>query len=403
MHSEGVLIAMPGNTIRVGIVGANVHHGFAIDAHIPALRALPGFEIVAVCTTRRESAAEAADLLGAPLSFTDPEKLAQHPDVDLVAVSVRVPSHRPIVMAAIEARKHVYCEWPLGRDLEEARQMCDAARRSGIRHLVGLQGRMSPSANYARDLVARGDIGRVLSATMTVSVANREVSRGNAFMLDRTQGMNTLTITGGHTLDLLRHCLGDFRELVAMEVNQRRQVPLPDTPEVVQKSTLDQLVVSGMIGDDIAVSYQIRGGGRPREPRFSFEIHGEEGDLLLTSNRTSRESMQRQHLNLSVAGGPGARHTAANDSAELTHLEVPDEYRWVPPGVPAGAPFNVAQMYVKLAESIHGATPAEPGFEVGVSCHQLLDGVTRASDSGRTQSGPDIFASPTAPRSPAPR
>jgi predicted dehydrogenase len=119
--------------IRVGIVGASANRGFASIAHIPALRALPQFEIVAVCTTRQDSAEMAARHYGVPLAFSDPAKLAQHPDVDLVTVSVKVPDHCRPVMAAIDAGKHVYCEWPLGRDTDEAVRMLDAAKRRGIR------------------------------------------------------------------------------------------------------------------------------------------------------------------------------------------------------------------------------------------------------------------------------
>jgi predicted dehydrogenase len=79
--------------IRVGVVGASASRGFASIAHIPALRALPEFEIAAVCTTRQETADAAARHYGVPLAFSDPETLARHPDVDLVTVSVKVPDH----------------------------------------------------------------------------------------------------------------------------------------------------------------------------------------------------------------------------------------------------------------------------------------------------------------------
>jgi predicted dehydrogenase len=125
--------------IRVGIVGASASRGFASIAHIPALRALPQFEIAAVCTARQDSAEAAARHYGVPLAFSDPEKLARHPDVDLVTVSVKVTDHYRPTMAAIRAGKHVYCEWPLARDTEEAAQMSTAAQQRGIRHAVGLQ------------------------------------------------------------------------------------------------------------------------------------------------------------------------------------------------------------------------------------------------------------------------
>src|ERR1700737_3610913 len=155
-----------GSKIRVGIVGVSPNRGFASIAHIPALKALPDFEINAVCTTRQDSADAAAKHFGVPLAFSDAEKLARHPDVDLVTVSVKVPDHYLPVMAGIEAGNHAYWGWPPGRNTDEAVRMRDAANRKGIRHAVGLQGQVSPAINYAKDLIASGYVGRVLSATM---------------------------------------------------------------------------------------------------------------------------------------------------------------------------------------------------------------------------------------------
>jgi predicted dehydrogenase len=152
--------------LRVGIVGASASRGVASIAHIPALQALPQFEIVAVCTTRQETAAPAAQRYGVRLAFADPAQMAAHPDVDLITVSVKVPDHYAPVMAAIDAGKHVYCEWPLGRNTDEAVAMLEAAERRGVRHAVGLQGQMSPAINYVKDLIADGYVGRVLTATM---------------------------------------------------------------------------------------------------------------------------------------------------------------------------------------------------------------------------------------------
>jgi predicted dehydrogenase len=111
----------------VGVVGLNPKRGFASIAHIPALLALSDFDIAAVCTTRQESAEAAAQHFGIPLAFSNPEDLARHPDVDLVTVTVKVPDHYRPVMAAIDAAKHVYCEWPLGRNTVEAQEMLEAA------------------------------------------------------------------------------------------------------------------------------------------------------------------------------------------------------------------------------------------------------------------------------------
>ncbi len=361
------------NKIRVGIVGANPQRGFASIAHIPALRALAEFEITAVCTTRQDSAEAAARHYGIPLAFCDPERLAQHPDVDLVTVSVKVPDHYRPVMAAIEAGKHVYCEWPLGRNTDEAVRMRDAAENRGIRHAVGLQGEASPALDYVRDLIAEGYVGRVLAATMIACAPNWGAAIDRAYQADFANGANLLTITGGHTLDALCYCLGEFRELAAFVVNQRDHIPLADTGELVPKTAPDQVVVNGILGNGAVVSFQVR-GGMARGAGFLFEIHGDEGDLVLTGS--SRISMQRQELSLQGARGAGAA---------LADLPIPGKYRRVPDGVPADSPYNVAQLYGRLAECIRNGKPASPDFSAAVARHRLLDAIVRASDTGMKQ------------------
>jgi predicted dehydrogenase len=362
--------------IRVGIVGVSPSRGFASIAHIPALQALPEFEISAVCTTRQESADAAARHFGVPLAFCDPERLASNPNVDLVTVSVKVPDHYRPAMAAIDAGKHVYCEWPLGRDTHEAVRILDAAERKGICHAVGLQGQMSPAINYTKDLVADGYVGRVLSVTMIACAPNWGATIDRAYQADRANGANLLTITGGHTIDALCYCLGEFRELSAFAVSQRDRIPLHGTGELIAKTSPDQLVVNGIIGDGTVVSFQVR-GGMARGTDFLFEIHGEEGDLQLTA--TSRASMQRQELNLKGARG---------GDAALTDLPVPGKYRWVPGGVPPESPYNVAQLYMRLAESIRAGSPLSPGFDAAVTRHRLLDAIVRASETGMKQRMP---------------
>jgi predicted dehydrogenase len=359
--------------IRVGIVGASANRGFASISHMPALQALPDFEIVAVCTSRQETADAAAKHYGARLAFADPGKLAAHPDVDLVTVCVKVPDHRDPVMAAIDAGKHVYCEWPLGSNTEEAARLRDAAERKSIRHAVGLQGQASPSINYVKDLIAEGHIGRVLSGTLFVNAGNWGATLDRAYQADRANGANLMTITGGHNLDVLCHCLGEFRELSAFAVSQRDHIPLQGTGELIAKNVPDQLVVSGIVGDGAVVSCQVR-GGMTRGHEFLFEIHGSEGDLVLAA--TSRASTQRQELTLQ-----GARGT----DTKLADMPIPAKYRFVPEGVPQGSPYNVAQVYVRLGEGIRNGTPVAPGFDAAVRRHRLLDMIVRASETGQKQ------------------
>lgn len=359
--------------IRVGIVGVTPNRGFSSIAHMPALQALPDFDIVAVCTTRQESADAAAKHYDVPLAFADPAKLAQHPDVDLVTVCVKVPDHFTPVMAAIDAGKHVYCEWPLGRNTAEAREMHDAAVSKGVRHVVGLQGRVSPSIIYVRDLIADGYVGKPLSATLFVNAANWGATLDRAYQADFANGANLMTITGGHNLDALCCCLGEFREVSAFAVSQRDRIPLDGTGELVPKDVPDQLVVSGILDSGAVASAQVRGGMK-RGQEFLLEIHGSEGDLVLAA--TTRASTQRQELTV---------HGARGTDKDVAPLAIPAKYRWVPEGVPDGSPYNVAQLYAKLGDAIRNGTPAVPGFDAAIVRHQMLDTIVQAARTGQRQ------------------
>jgi predicted dehydrogenase len=192
-----------------------------------------------------------------------------------------------------------------------------------------------------------------------------------AYQADRANGANLLTITGGHQIDALCHCLGEFRELAAFVVSQRDRIAADDAGGIVAKTSPDQLVVNGIAGNGAVVSFQIR-GGMARGTEFLFEIHGDEGDLVLTA--TSRASMQRQELRLQ--GARGSRDPLAD-------MPIPEKYRWVPKATPQGSPYNVAQLYARLAECIRDGRPASPDFRAAVTRHRLLDAIVNASDTGR--------------------
>src|SRR6266513_3351577 len=177
--------------LGVGIIGVSPTRGWAATAHIPALRALPNYEIRALSARSAESARAAGEMFGVSAVFSDHEQLVTQPDIDVVAVTVKAPRHRQLVTAALTAGKAVYCEWPLGRDLDEARDMAALAARQGVRTIVGLQARQAPAVEFVQGLLGDGYVGEVLSTTMVgLSVRGEVVGRPNAYMLDETNGAN---------------------------------------------------------------------------------------------------------------------------------------------------------------------------------------------------------------------
>src|SRR5438093_2906781 len=151
---------MAGSTLGVGIIGVSPVRGWAADAHIPALRALPNYEIRALSAHSAESARAAGEVFGVDAVFSDHEQLVTRPDIDVVAVTVKVPHHRQLVSAALAAGKAVYCEWPLGRDLGDARAMAALAAGQGVRTAVGLQARQAPAIEFVRERSEERRVGK---------------------------------------------------------------------------------------------------------------------------------------------------------------------------------------------------------------------------------------------------
>src|SRR5437667_8449232 len=197
-------VQMP-DKIRVGIVGATVTQGgsgWGANAHVPALKALPNYELKAVCTSHEDTAKASAAAFGAERAFHRFGDMATHPDVDLIVVCVRVPGHRDLVMAGLQAGKAVFCEWPLGKNLAEAEEMAGLASQRSIKSIVGLQARSAPAILYARDLVREGYIGEVLTANLSCVVqAQLQRGPGRIWQGVRANGANVPTSPGGHATD----------------------------------------------------------------------------------------------------------------------------------------------------------------------------------------------------------
>src|SRR5439155_6010850 len=239
---------MPESVLGVGIIGVSPVRGWAATAHIPALRALPNYEIRALSAHSAESARAAGDLFGVSAAFSDHEQLVTRPDIDVVVVTVKVPHHRELVSAALAAGKAVYCEWPLARDLEDARAMAALGAERGLRTVVGLQARQAPANEFVRELLSEGYVGEVLSTTMIgLSVAGDVVIQPNVYMLDRANGANMLTVAVGHSLDTLNHVLGEFADLSAVSAIRRPVITAEKTREQIVKTAADQIAVIGTL------------------------------------------------------------------------------------------------------------------------------------------------------------
>jgi predicted dehydrogenase len=357
--------------IRVGTVGATVTRGgsgWGANAHVPALRALPDdYELKAVCTAHAETASASAREFQAELAFDNYDQMLAHPDLDLIVVCVRVPGHHQLVMKAFEAGKHVFCEWPLGRTLEEAEQMANLASARSLRTIVGLQAESDPTLMYARELIRDGYVGHVQAVNFTyTSQAVTERGPGRIWQGDRRNGANTLTIAAGHAIDAVCFMLGEFEEVSARLATNITEWHNPETNETYKVDSPDWISVSGRLaGGAQAAFLTATVPGNASGTRL--EIFGSGGTLVLTSGSFNQ--------------GP-SKLFGARGKEPLEPMDAPNRFRLVPDGVPSGAPFNVAQAYVRFAEAFRQSQPSTPDFQHAVRRHALIDAIER-SDAER--------------------
>jgi predicted dehydrogenase len=351
--------------IRVGMVGAQANVSWAKVSHVPAINGLPGLKLAAVATRNEQSAREAAEAFGADRWFSDPFAMIRDDLIDVVTISVNVPAHRELVLAALDAGKAVYCEAPVGRSVAETEEIARAVRSNHT--AVGLQGRHNPAARRAAELVSSGAIGRPLSARIVSPTFGfgPEIPAAHDLFNKLASGANLLTISGGHTLDLVEAVLGPIVEVDARTETRWPIVKLTETGEESARETADYVGVVGKTRSGAAFTAEFDAGVQPENVRFSFDVRGSDGWLSLTSDHPY--GFQAGDLNL------------ASNIAFMT----PDE-----PAVAGGfegAAINVGEIYIQLVRDLHEGTYNTPGFDHALHNARLIEAVMRAAKRGERQ------------------
>ena len=355
--------------IRLGIIGASPTVGWAHRSHLPAIVASPDFELTAVCTTRRETAEESARQYGARLTYDDHRDMLSNPDIDAVAVSVRVPSHYQITKDALNAGKHVFTEWPLGADINEAKELAGLARSKGVSTVVGLQARAAPAILYMKELVTSGYVGDIVSCSMRlIREGVLERPAGRTWQRDNSLGATTLTISAGHSIDALCFVAGIISQVTSVVSTQVPQWLETETRKMLDVTAPDNILISGRLANGAVVSAHVAsipwaGSG------YVMEIYGRGGTLVATS----KDSPQLWPV----------RVQGAQQGDNLVDLDIPAHHTYVPEEMPHGEPYNVGQLYHLFGRAIRGEAKPHPDFDTAISLHRLVDAIQQASNEGK--------------------
>jgi predicted dehydrogenase len=281
----------------------------------------------------------------------------------VVTVAVKVPAHRELVLGALAAGKHIYCEWPLGRNLAETEELANGAEKAGVHVAIGLQTRRNRAALRTRDLIASGAIGRPLSARLysgTVAFSPK-ITAADAYLEDEANGATLMSIHAGHAIDLAIAVLGPLNNLTALGTTQYPEIEIIDKGTRQARSIADHLLVQARVMDGAALSVEVAGGRAPKATPFRLEVTGESGNLLL--NGGAPRGFQSGRLRITLNGEP----------QELDDGEAA--------GMPDTA-ANVAMLYASLRDDIQSGTSTAPGFHHAAQLTRLCDDQLSSSKSG---------------------
>jgi len=268
------------DVVRIGIIGA----GFARTTQIPGFANCVGAKVVAITSARHEHAQEVAREFGIPQVESDWQSLVARDDIDLVSIVTPVVTHCEMTMAALHQGKAVLCEKPMAMDAAEARRMADRARDQGLLALIDHELRFQPGRLKMREMVQRGDIGKIKHASVIFRADYRaDPNRPWNWWSDEKQGGGALGAIASHIIDGFRWVLRSEIDSVtcnlATHIRERkdhegnsRTVTTDDEANLLLQFS-DREFTEGATGN---VSISMVEAGKPLH---RFEVFGDRGGL----------------------------------------------------------------------------------------------------------------------------
>jgi len=241
------------DSIRVGFIGLG---SICRQRHVPGLRRIPGVEIVAVANRSRESSEGAAREFNIPHVCDRWEDVVARDDIDAVFIGTWPYMHRDLAIAALEAGKHVFCQARMAMDYPQAREMYEAAKKSGRVAMVCPVPIGLTKDSTIRSHMKRGRLGDVrLIRVQSLSSAFADPAAPMSWRKDhRLSGLNMLTL--GMYIEVVHRWFGWTRSVSAMA---QTFVPERVDPagERVRVEIPDQILINAVLESGTPVQYLI--------------------------------------------------------------------------------------------------------------------------------------------------
>ena len=371
-------------TVRAAIIGT----GFMGSTHAEALRRIPGVEIVAVASHRRERAEALAARFGIPTATDDWRRVIEDESVAVVHNCTPNDLHFEINKAALEAGKHVVSEKPLTTTSEESAALVRLAEEQGVVAAVNFNYRFYPLVQHARALVRRGEIGSVHLVHGHYVQDWLLFETDYNWRLEAESGgpSRALADIGSHWMDLVQFITGRriervFADLFTLHGTRQKPTGQADT---FQQGNGETASVQVGTEDGGNVLLQFEGGARGvvtvsqvsagRKNHEWFEIDGGQRALAWNQERPNE---------LWIGRRDGPNEVLAKDPALLA--DEAQAYAHYPGGHPEGYPDGPKNLFGNVYRAVREGVPAEPDYPTFADGHRAVRLVEAALESHAAQ------------------
>jgi len=249
-------------TIGYGVIGL----GFFGEKHAEVAACLPNVALRAVCTRREQRRKEIQSRLGVPSAYADYRDLLADPEIEAVSIVTHVDDHVAPAVAALRAGKHVLLEKPMARTVAECERIIAAAEKADRILMVGHICRFNPRYALARERIAAGELGRIVSL---YARRNIPAARSKSVL----EKIGPLLGDGIHDTDLMLWMTGARIESVYAQTLSVRKLKNPDLGWAMYRFQ------GGAIG--VIENVWFLPEGTPFRIHEQFEVIGTEGAIYI--------------------------------------------------------------------------------------------------------------------------
>lgn len=191
--------------VRYGIIGFGLH---AVKRLMPGFALAHNCRVTALSRRNLQQAGKSAAEFNIPHAFDSAAELCQSPEVDAVFIATPNACHLQDVLTAVQHKKAVLCEKPMGMNAGECRTMVEAARKAGVLLGVAQVFRFEDSTTRLRERLSSGEIGKPIFARAEFSLIGQKAAR--TWLYDSAvAGGGPIADVGVHCIDALRFILDD--------------------------------------------------------------------------------------------------------------------------------------------------------------------------------------------------